>query len=178
MTDKEKNKIELSEIERLTKEGFSFKVEYDVTKHTIFGAKKRHVSKEYNIEEPTLGTLDRMTKEWLKMDIQEGGDSMNTAKVAASQHALRMCRVVAIAVVGSEYGKNVSKYGWGARKSEEKRIDELAEIFAKCIRPSDLKKISYFILASANLVDFFAAITMMRAQRTTKPSVVAEERKA
>lgn len=166
--------IEKREAQRLVGTGYVFKVEYDTTRRTIFGRKKEHHVEEYRIEEPTLGTLDRMSQEWVDIKIGGGGGVMDEAKLAVADNAMRMCRVIAIAVMGSEHPGMVQGKGAAERKAVEREIERMAGIFAACVKPSQLKDIAYFILAASNLADFMTATTLMRAGRTTRPSGVAE----
>lgn len=167
------NNLEQKEASRLARDGYIFAVEYDELRKTIFGKKVVHHADEYRIEEPTLGMLDRMSKEWVNIKIGGSEGVIDEAKLSVADNAMRMCRIIAIAVIGSN-GKNMIRCGAGEIRRQEKEIERLSGIFAACVKPSQLKDIAYYILAASNLADFMTATTLMRAERTTRPSGVAE----
>ena len=68
--------LEREELNRIVNNGVTFEVEdveAMVTKRSFFGLfKKRElvkVTKKFKIEEPTLGTLDRLSREWVELAI-------------------------------------------------------------------------------------------------------------
>ncbi len=183
--EKDKLKQERAELNSLIHQGVSFEVQ-DVEvqcKSYFFGLKKKKVlvpiTRKFIIEEPTLGTLDRLSAEWLEMAIDEeelkGDDSIVLAKKMTQKHALRFARVVALSVMGSSYmiptiGKgNAVKY-----TPDLERLEELTSLFALRIKPSELYQICMLINAMCNLGDFLNSIRLMSANRTTSPIQIEE----
>lgn len=158
------------------REGFDFSVEYDVTKRTWYGKKvTEHKKESFHVEEPTLGTLDRMSGVMMEMEAYEDFDKevdFRKATELASKYTRKMCKVISLAVIGSDYVKMVEKKGVKRRIVDETRIEELVEVFMHCMKPSDLKAVTMYVLAFRNLQDFLASTALMSANRTSRPDVV------
>lgn len=187
--DEVKNTLEQerSELNELIGKGVSFEVQ-DVEvqyKTYLFGLFKKKVivpiTRNFVIEEPTLGTLDRLSSEWVEMAIDEeaikGSDGMLQARIMTKKHALRCARVIAIAVLGSDYLiPKVVKGGIVRYKEDTVRLDELTRLFAQKIKPSELYQLSVLINAMCNLGDFLNSIRLMSANRTTIPIRIEEDK--
>ncbi|NLL67018.1 MAG: hypothetical protein GX236_04875, partial [Clostridiaceae bacterium] len=113
MDEKKTLEQEKAELNALINKGIQFEVEdteFEVKKRFFGLLKKRipvKVRKQFKIEEPTLGTLDRLSAEWIEFAIDEAAlksdDGMKKAKSIVHNHAIRCARVIAIAVLGSDY---------------------------------------------------------------------------
>ena len=184
--DKKQLELEREELNRIVNNGVTFEVEdveAMVTKRSFFGLfKKRElvkVTKKFKIEEPTLGTLDRLSREWVELAIDEeslkGKDGMKNARSLAANNALRCAKVIAIAVIGSEYKIPVTdKNGVVRMREDVKRLNELTSLFTRRIKPSRLYQIYILIQTMCNLGDFLNSIRLMSADRTTMPIRIEE----
>ena len=146
----EKLNKEKEELNRMIQGGISFELECDAIRKTrgFLGFPHREITKikrTFKIEEITLSTLDRIGVESIELDIDEkrikdGDDSIKVSRQIAIKHAKRMARVVAIAVLGSEWETPKVVRGDIVRYVENtKAIDELTELFAHAIKPSKMK---------------------------------------
>lgn len=177
---KSKLEQEREELDQLIGKGVTFEVE-DVryrTEKRFFGLVKKRIPETYKrkfrIEEPTLGTLDRMSREWVEFEIDEerlkSTEGMKAARTMAARHAKRCAKVVALAVLGSGYlipkpGKNGN-----VRYAEDtKSLKELTDLFTRTVKPSLLHRLVVLIGAMCNLGDFCNSIRLMSTDRTTTP---------
>lgn len=184
--DKKQLELEREELNRIVNNGVTFEVEdveAMVTKRSFFGLfNKRElvkVTKTFKIEEPTLGTLDRLSREWVEFAIDEeslkGKDGMKEARTMVNHHAKRCAKVIAIAVIGSEYEIPVTdKNGVVRMREDVKRLNELTSLFTRRIKPSRLYQIYILIQTMCNLGDFLNSIRLMSADRTTMPIRIEE----
>lgn len=183
---------EKEELNRLIGRGMEFQIEVDVAKvrkepmKWLKFIKKdvRVVEREevvFKIAEPTLGTLDRMSREWLEMAIDDeetnGMDDMAKARLLVNRHAERCARVVAIAILGSKYNKAVVTNGHVKYEVEEENLDELTDVLKENVKPSLLFQVVTYISVVCNLSDFIASIRLMSTQRTTMPNRIEEKGK-
>lgn len=176
---------ERSELNALIGRGVSFEVE-DVqvqSSQRFFGLFEKKsivpVTRTFVIQEPTLGTLDRLSAEWVEMAIDEeelkGEDAMYQARLLAKKHALRCAKVIALAVLGSDYlVPKVSKGGGVGYEYDTARLEELTALFARRIKPSELYQLYTLIGAMCNFGDFLNSIRLMSADRTTSPIEIEE----
>ena len=178
--DIKKLEQEKGELNVLINKGVAFEVEdteFEVAKG-FWGLFKRRVpvrvKRRFKIEQPTLGTLDRIAVEWIEIAIDEAGlkgdDGMQRARTLAAKHAMRCAKVVAIAVLGSDY--LVPRYGIdGVVRYDEdwRRLDELTALFGRTVTPSQLFQICMMIIAVCNLGDFLNSIRLMSVDRNTMP---------
>lgn len=176
---------ERSELNALINRGVSFEVQ-DVEvqyKSYLCGLFKKKIlvpiTRNFVIEEPTIGTLDRLSSEWIEMAIDEetikGEDCMLQARKMTKKHALRCARVIALAVLGSDYLIPKAGNGGIVRYEEDtKRLEELTKLFARQIKPSELYQLYVLINAMCNLGDFLNSIRLMSADRTTIPIRIEE----
>ncbi|KAA6350872.1 hypothetical protein EZS27_001719 [termite gut metagenome] len=171
---------EKSELNALINKGIAFEVtdtEFQ-EKRVFFGLIKKYVPvkmpKQFKIQELTLGTLDRLSAQWIEFAMDEvalkSGDGMQRARTLAREHALRCAKIVALAVMDADFlipkhGKNgVVRY-----VEDTKRLEELTALFARAIKPSKLYRLYVLINAMCNLGDFVNSIRLMCADRTTMP---------
>lgn len=185
MDDKVKELLqERKELNTLINKGVTFDVE-DVefqVEERFFGLWKKRVpiktKRTFKIEEPTLGTLDRLSAEWIEFDIDEtqlkSKDGMQHARTMANLHTRRCAKIVAIAVIGSDYLIPKSVHG-GVRFVEDVgRLNELTDLFARTVKPSKLYQLYILISTMSNLGDFLNSIRLMSADRTTMPIRIEE----
>lgn len=175
---------EKSELGLLIGLGYEFTIEIHVPKvrKSLFGLIKKHVflkeQKIFRIEEPTLGTLDRLSAEWVELAIDEekmrstGG--IGYAKEMVAKHSRRCAKIVALAVMGSEYEVPTCVRGAVRYRPDVKRLEELTDLFLRSIKPSDLYKLIMVITAISNLGDFVNSIRLMSSQRTSAPTLIEE----
>jgi hypothetical protein len=171
---------EKAELNALINKGIAFEVtdtEFQ-EKRVFFGLIKKRVpakvQKKFRIQELTLGTLDRLSAEWIEFAIDEemmqSNDGMQKARTLTKEHSLRCAKIVAIAVLDADiliprYGKNgVVRY-----VEDTKRLEYLTALFARTIKPSKLYQLNVLINTMSNLGDFVNSIRLMCADRTTMP---------
>ena len=182
------NKIleqEKAELNALINKGVSFEVadtKIEV-KRRFFGLIKKRVvvevKRQFKIEEPTLGTLDRLSAEWIEFAIDEAAlqsdDGMQKARTLAHSHSMRCAKVVALAVLGADYLIPTPGKGGVVRYVEDtKELEYLTSLFARQIKPSKLYQLYVLINAMCNLGDFLNSIRLMSADRTTMPIRIEE----
>jgi hypothetical protein len=170
--DKEFDKLEAEkrELNLLINNGLSFEIEKTVKKRQkgflgFFKKRVRETEKmKFTIQEPTLYTLDRLSREQIEFSIDEKDFRLNgVAKVRGLvlDHSRRCARIVAIAVLGN---------GWEDRT----RLQALENLFFKTIKPSKLMDLVRLINTMSNLGDFMNSIRLMSAVRTTMPGRIEE----
>ncbi len=181
----EKLEQERSELNALINRGWEFEVEgyhtERIPRRGLWGLLLPHrrrtvkTRQKYHISEPTLGTLDRLSAEWIELTIDEerlkGAEAMIEARTMAAHHARRLARIVALAVLGSDYLKPTPGPGGAVRYEEDRRrLDELTDLFFHAVKPSELFQLTMTINAMCNLGDFIHSIRLMSAARTTVPT--------
>jgi hypothetical protein len=174
---------ERAELKSILNEGFTFDVEdtsFEVEKR-FFGLVRRCVPKKekrlFRIEEPTLGTLDRISLEWIKIAIDAEAfkqDGRPDVFALSAKHSGRLAKVIALAVLGSDYlipspGKGSVRY-----REDTAKLEELTALFVRTLTPSRLFRIAAAVADSCNLEDFLNSIRLMSAGRTTMPYLVEE----
>lgn len=176
---------EREELNALVNRGIGFEVkDFDVTKKPVlFGLFKKRVLvpvvRKFKIEEPTLGTLDRLSREWIEFAIDEekmkSDDGMKEARTMAGKHAIRCARVIALAVLGEDYlVPKPRRNGLVKYVEDEARLDELTALFARSIKPSKLHQLYTLVNVMCNLGDFLNSIRLMSSDRTTMPIRIEE----
>ena len=171
---------ERQELNTLIGKGVSFEIK-DVeveTQSRFFGLIKKHirneVTRKYTINEPTLATLDRLSREWVEFAIDDdalkSADGMTAARTLARTQAIRCARVIAIAVLGED--RLIPMPGIGCTRwiEDERKVDELTELFARTIKPSRLYQLYSVVNTMCNLGDFVNSIRLMCTERTTAPN--------
>lgn len=174
--------IEREELNLLVKRGVKFDILYTRLVRSkgirgFFQRKRREdVVETYEVHEPTLAVLDRLSDVWLDLHFNEdildagGKDTLTEAKKIANDNANKLARVVAIAVLGEDY--HVIEVGVGGkvrRYNDDKELDRLTELFFHTIQPSKLLTIANAILNISNLGDFIGSMRLMSGARTTLP---------
>lgn len=184
MKEEEKKTAEMNELNRLIDRGLKFKVNRKryVRRPGLLGwiRKKMIIDEEleFEIHEPTLSVLDRISAEGIMMEINEAemasGSGLSTAKRLVKDHSIRMAKVVAIAVLGEDYETAIVEHGRTKYIKDEKRLNELTQLFAHSIKPSVLVDMCVAINTVSNLGDFTNCIRLTSASRTTIPDRVQE----
>jgi hypothetical protein len=171
---------EKAELNTLINKGVAFEVTdaQSQEKRLFFGLIKKYVPvdtpKKFRIQELTLGTLDRLSAEWIEFAIDEAtlksGDGMQRARILAGKHALRCARIVALAVLDADFLiPKCSKNGTVRYVEDTARLDYLTALFSRSIKPSKLYQLNVLINTMCNLGDFVNSIRLMCANRTTMP---------
>ncbi|GBU07963.1 hypothetical protein AwDysgo_12940 [Bacteroidales bacterium] len=171
---------ERNELNALINKGVTFELEDTEfeEKRVFFSFIKRRipikVKKKFKVEELTLGTLDRLSCEWIEFEMDESqmksDDGLQMARTLAGKHSIRCAKVVALAVLGSDY--LIPKYtrnGVVRYVEDVEQLEQLTALFARTIKPSKLYQLYILINAMCNLGDFMNSIRLMSADRTTMP---------
>ena len=178
---------EKEELNHLINNGIQFEIECNepVVIRGLFGIPRRKIikiKKQFKIEETTLSTLDRIGLESVELvidekSLKESDDSIVVARNIAMKQARRMARVVAIAVLGSDWEIPKSNRNGVIHYVENtKAIEELTDLFAHAIKPSQLNQLCLAINAMCNLSDFLKSTRLIATDRTTMPIRVEEKR--
>ena len=174
--------MEREELNLLVKQGIKFSVTHKVRRRKkgvkgFFQRPEVITEKEYfEIQEPTLSVLDRLSAIWVEMELDEdrltagGTGTLAEAKRIAKANAGHMARIIAIAVLGEDY--HVTEVGAGGRirkYNDDKELDRLTALFFHTIRPSKLVGLSEALTSVSNLGDFINSLRLMSGARTTRP---------
>ncbi|KAA6300913.1 MAG: hypothetical protein EZS26_002939 [Candidatus Ordinivivax streblomastigis] len=171
---------EKAELNTLINKGITFEITDAESreKRMFFGLIKKYVpvkaTKQFNIRELTLGTLDRLSVEWIEFAIDEAalksGDGMQQARTLACEHALRCAKIIALAVMDADFLiPQCGRDGIVRYVEDTHRLKELTALFARTVKPSQLYRLTMLINAMCNLGDFVNSIRLMCTHRTTMP---------
>lgn len=145
---------EKNELDLLIDRGVEFTTPRMIT--GLFSKKKERV---HLIQQPYLGTLDRLSAEFIQMDFSETRlkeDPMNESKRLTLANARRCARIVAIAVLNNEF-----------------KIRFLTSFLTWYllwrVTPSKLLQLTLLINSMSNVGDFTASIRLLSVARTTAP---------
>lgn len=184
MTDEQKIEAEKQELNLLVNRGVSFDVERTIYRRPkgLFGIfKKRIPTKEklkFQIQEPTLSTLDRISSEAVEMIIDEtivsSDAGLSEARKLTNQHALRCAKIIALAVLGQDYMKTIQSGNQVKYIPDNKRLEELTRLFAENVKPSKLMQLTLLVNTMSNLGDFMNSIRLMSGARTTMPNRIED----
>lgn len=137
---------------------------FDVEKRSLLrfiGKKERR----FVIKQPYLGTLDALSNEFIKMEYSEDElkkDPFGESKRIVEHNALRCGRVIAIALLNSQWGIKLFT-----------RI--LANYFVWHLNPQKLLDLTMMINTMANIPAFINSIRYLSVEkRTTKPILIEE----
>lgn len=156
--ERRKLEQERAELNALIGKGVSFEVQdvEVIERKYLWGMIRKKsitpITRKFVVEEPTLGTLDRLSSEWVEMAIDEealkGEDGMRQARIMAKSQAIRCARVIAIAVLGSDYLIPKPSKGREVRYVKDSaKLEELTDLFARRIKPSELYQLYVLIQA-------------------------------
>ncbi len=176
--------IEREELNLLIRKGQKFAVRYTITKKEkrLLGLRSRTVEEEhaeaFELKEPTLAVLDRLSAHWLEMTLDEkaleagGAETLAEAKRATADNTKRMAQVLAIAVLGEQYHIKTAdrKTGRIIYSNDDKELERLTDLFFHTIKPSELVILCQRITNIANLGDFIGSMRYMSGARTTQRS--------
>lgn len=158
MSESESTQLQEKELDTLLEQGVTF----TLPKRSIlrrFGPPER----TFLLRQPYLRTMDRLSLEWLKIDVSLENlksDWVAEGKQLAAKHALRMARIIAVAYLNSEW--KIKLFGW-----------LIAYYFSCRITPQKLLSLTILINETSNLVDFIGSTRLMSAnQPTTTPARV------
>ncbi|MDR2652264.1 MAG: hypothetical protein LBC68_08120 [Prevotellaceae bacterium] len=179
--DVEMLELERKELNALIERGVKFNVTIKTRKSTkgikgLFG-KKDIVEKtiEYEIHEPTLSTLDRISDIALDIiivenDFKNENDIIAKARQLSKKNAKRLAHVIAIAVLGEDcYVTELSKSGAIKRHGNDKEINKLTDLFFHTIKPSKLIALANVVTNISNFPDFISSMRLISGARTTQP---------
>ncbi len=184
MDDIRKLALEQEELNHLIENGFSFTIETEVVvkKSRRLGFPRKVVEKQkktFEIQEPTLSTLDRLSAEFIHFAIDEASlkeQGLEAIKQYVSKHSIRCAKILALAVLGEEYLIPKSKHKGLVFEKDEKRLQNLTSLFARSITPSKLYSLTIALNAMCNFGDFMSSIRLLSAERTTAPIRIEEEK--
>ncbi len=182
--EKTLHEIEREELNLLIRKGQKFAVRYTITKKEkrLLGLRSRTVEEEhaeaFELKEPTLAVLDRLSAHWLEMTLDEkaleagGAETLAEAKRATADNTKRMAQVLAIAVLGEDYHIKTAdrKTGRIIYSNDDRELDRLTDLFFHTIKPSELVILCQRITNIANLGDFIGSMRYMSGARTTQRS--------
>lgn len=176
---------EKKELNLLINRGASFEVERTVyLKPTgLFRLFKKLIKStekiKFVIKEPTLTTLDLIASEQIDLNIDErvmsSEQGISEAKRLAKDHAKRMAKIVALAVLGQDYVIAISEGKKTRYEFDDERLDELTGLFFNNLKPSKLMQLTLLVNTMSNLGDFINSIRLMSGARTTMPIRIEEE---
>lgn len=181
--EKSLQEIEREELNLLIRKGQKFIIRYTIKtkKRNLLGIRAKVTEEEraetFEIKEPTLAVLDRLSTEWLEMSLDEsalsegGTQTLLEAKRATAENTYRMARIIAIAVLGEDYHiKTINqKTGRVQFANDEKELERITDLFFHTIKPSELVTLCQRITNIANLGDFIGSMRYMSGARTTQP---------
>lgn len=130
----------------------------------------------FEIHEPTLSVLDRISALSLAIDIDEatikaeGEAAITEARQVTKENIMRMARVVAIAVLGEDYHViEVNRFGKVKKYNDDKELDRLTALFFHSVKPSVLVGLVAMITGMCNLGDFINSMRLLSGARTATP---------
>ncbi|TDX83990.1 hypothetical protein [Epilithonimonas xixisoli] len=158
------------EITRILGKGFHFeiaeKIEIKPKGLLSFFKKKEYqiIPRAFQIKEPTLSVLDRISLESINLIESEFNDLKTFAdqKRFSRKHYKLMAKIIAIAVAGP--------YG------EESEITEFKNLFFKYLKPSDLYNIVQMIDITSNLMDFINSTRLVTAANVLAETDLVEKK--
>jgi hypothetical protein len=153
--------MERAELNLLVQRGFKF----DVT----VGKRK----KSFEIHEPTLAILDRISDISLDMAINENEFSNESSEVLTNarklvrENAKRQAKIIAIAVTGESYYTDIPVLKQVLKCFYRRRLRKLTDLFLHTVTPSKLAGLAAAVTNISNLGDFLASMRLLSGARTT-----------
>jgi hypothetical protein len=174
--------MEREELNTLVQRGFKFTVHIRMRQRAKglpgFFGKKELVEKAFpfEIKQPTLATLDRISEVVLDIAASEETPDGNTQEVLAiawrqaREHSRKLARVIAIATLGEDYYRyEISMSGETLRQEcNDKELDRLTDMFFHTVTPSELVVLASAITSTANLSDFIVSTRYLSGTRTAQ----------
>lgn len=187
MLEKEKINAEKRELDILMDKGFVIEIERPIFTRTpgvigYFKKPTKSIEKlEFTIKDPTLSTLDRIASVQIELEMNE--DAFQTDQGLAEVYlnvkanGRKMAKILAYAVLGQDYV--ITKINGSNTRYEydEKKLQELTDLFLHTINPQALLKYVLKIINLSNLGDFTNSIRLMSAARTTMPIRIEQNKK-
>lgn len=140
-------------------------VRFRVPMRSILRRFSKTRERAFILEQPYLGTLDRLSAEYIRLELDEDAFNENPfaeSKRVVAQNAQRAARIVAIAVLNSHW-----KIKW--------LLGIYTRYFLWRINTQKLSELILLIYPMASLVDFTHAIRYLSVTpRTSSPNLVAE----
>jgi hypothetical protein len=184
-TEKTSMEMEQSELNLLIGQGIKFSIAIKAVKRKksfrIFGRSKPEIEEKtltFEIHEPTLDTLDRISEISLKMAVSEeelkGNDFLGRAKRLAKENARNLARIIAVAVLGEDYYETEITHISATsvkikRHKQDERLNSLSDLFFHTVTPSKLAELATVITSVSNLADFLASMRLLSDARTAIP---------
>jgi hypothetical protein len=181
MSNTDDLELERQELNLLIQKGVKFDINIKIRERIkgikgLFG-KKKIIEKNiiYEIYEPTLSVLDRISEIALDMiineeDFKNENDILTKARQLTRENAKRLARMVAIAVLGEDYHiLELSKSNRTVRHNNDKELNRLTDVFFHSLTPSKLIGLASIITNTSNLSDFINSMRLLSGARTTQP---------
>lgn len=161
-----------NELRKAANAGFEFEVVIkNKTKVKGFWGffQKRILTEEkrlFTIKELTMGIFDRISIESAKMeDVKTDVDDFESyMKVYARKHSKTMGRIIALAVLGSDY----FYYENNKIKTDDSSLNDLINCFNTFIKPHDMLNLLQLIDIASNLGDFMNSARLVTAAEKIK----------
>jgi hypothetical protein len=119
----------------------------------------------YKVKEPTLGVLDLMSREWLKLPDIEFKDDMSNiealaiAKKAIAEHSHTVARSIAIGLIGEGCFRPFGRL----------RVWRTARKVWRQLTHTECREATERLSGTAGLMDFIISMKLMSAHTTTTP---------
>jgi hypothetical protein len=188
MNDEKKTALEMerAELNLLVQNGVKFEVTTKIRRRKngirgFFGGREFvEETFSYEIQEPTLSTLDRISEASLQMSLNEddlnveGIDVLGRTKRLAKENAWNLARIIAIAVLGEDYYLTEISHTAGGtmkikRHKNDEKLNSLTDLFFHAIKPSQLMQLASVVTGISNLGDFLVSMRLLSDARTTQP---------
>jgi len=173
--------IEREELNLLVQRGVKFDISMKVKKRVKglpgFLGKKEITEKTetFEIHEPTLSVLDRISDVALDMVINDdelcdgSQEFITRARKIVKGNSEKLARVIAIAVLGEDYHINeISKSGKIKRLINEEELNRLTDLFFHSIKPSKLSALASTVTNISNFADFLVSMRLLSGARMTQ----------
>jgi hypothetical protein len=131
--------------------------------------------KTFEIHEPTLAVLDRISDISLDMVISEeelnheNGDIMVNARKLVKENAKRQAAIIAIAVLGESLYTEIPVLKQILNTVYRIRLRHLTDLFLHTVTSSKLVGLSCAVTNISNFGDFFFSMRLLSGARTTQP---------
>ena len=169
--DKTLLEMERAELNLLVRRGFNFEV--------IVGKR----TKKFEIYQPSLGVLDRISEIALDMVIDDNDFNnsesgiITKARLLIKDNAKRLSKVIAISVIGESYYTNIPILKHVMNILYGIRLRKLTDLFYHTITPSRLAELTAIITSISDIPDFLSSMRLLSGARTTKPRKESIEQK-
>lgn len=179
---KEREELEREELRLLIQKGVKFSIQRKERRRApgFWGFfRKREVitvTEDFEMQEPTLSTLDRLSAVWLDIELNEealsGGNltTIQEAKYLAAKNAKKAALIVAIAVLGEDYYiTEADARGRMKQREDNAELQRLTSVLFHSVKPSQLIELANTVTTVSNLPDFIGSMRLMKGARQTQP---------